>query len=416
VVTPRAAALAAALGVAAASAAAAQDTSPVLIDRHLTVGAGATLITTFGEAIARAENAVVPHRLFEDAGVARQAANVSFRLGRFVFFDSPQEQLLMVLNHELFGHGARVRERFDGPIGYRIHTPAPYGQGGASTTFVFDRAPSVHERLSIHAAGMEANAVAADVLASRAIARGGMTPRDAMRYLRFELDTFTYVLSTDEHEEPGHDVADFISVYNGMAVAADAPPLSRQSLRRSALTSLANPMLAYALWGVGRYVATGATDAAVPMLAIGGVRYLPLVRFRLTPFGSEWAIVNELSGARRATQVELRIGRSLHERPWGIAVRQDDVADWREWALALAAGAWRQPRFAETASDPVMAEAQVGGYVRGRLERPLLPVWFSTDRAGIIVDVGLKSAGYVPGEPLGAGLNVRAGVGLPLAR
>jgi hypothetical protein len=36
-------------------------------------------MATVGEAIARAENAIVPHRLFAEGGVARRAANVTFR-------------------------------------------------------------------------------------------------------------------------------------------------------------------------------------------------------------------------------------------------------------------------------------------------------------------------------------------------
>jgi hypothetical protein len=54
-----------------------------------------------------------------------------------------------------------------------------------------------------------------------------------------------------------------------------------------------------------------------------------------------------------------------------------------------------------------------GAQIRGRAARPLLPVWFSSRRATIIVDVAAKSAGFVAGDPLRGGLVVRAGVGLP---
>ena len=383
----------------------------------MSAGAGAALISTFGEAVARAENTVVPDRLFAESGVSRRAANVAFRLGRFVFFDAPQEELVMVLNHEIFGHGARLRERFDGPIGYHFSIPSPYGSGGASTTSVFDREPSPHELLAVHVGGMEADAVAADLVASRAVSRGGMTPRDAMRYLEFELDTLSYVWSTDaEGEEPGHDVFDFLEAYNELASGVGASTLSTRTLKRQALVGLANPMLAYAAWGIGRYIATGASDVAVPMLTIAGVRYLPIFRYRLTPFGTEWAVVNEFGGRVRAMQVEFRMGRALDARPWGIAVRQRDLSAWREWTIGLAGAVWRQPKFAESADEPFPPPTQFGVHVRGRLERPLIPVWFSTNRATLIVDVGVKSAGFVPGEPLGGGVIARAGVGIPLAR
>jgi hypothetical protein len=401
---------------AAAPAHAGQSTSAVLVDRDMSAGAGATTMATFGEAVARAENTVVPHRLFDEHGATRRTGSIAYRLGRVVFFDAPQEEFVMVFNHEVFGHGARLRERFDGPIGYHFSIPSPYGGGGASTRSALDREPSPHEVLSIYVAGMEASAVAADVTASRAVSRGRMTPRDAMRYLEFELDTFAYVRGTDdEGEEPGHDVFDFLEAYNELASSVGASTLSVRTLKRQALVSLANPMLAYAAWGIGRYVATGATDVGVPMLTIAGVRYLPLFRYRLTPFGTEWALVNELGGRVRATQIEFRFGRALDARPWGIAVRQRALPAWRQWTLDLGGTVWRQPKFAASADEPFPPPTQLGVHVRGRLERRLIPVWFSTSRASLIVDIGVKSAGFVPGEPLGGGVIARAGIGLPLA-
>lgn len=409
--------LVAALSAALASPAAArQTTSAAIVDPDITVGAGATIAATLGEAVARAGDAVIPHRLFSEEGGLRRSTNGAYRFLKLAFVDAPQERLLLVLNHELFGHGARVRERFDGPIGYRIAVPSPYGKGGGSTTFIFDRAPSLHERLSVHAGGMEASAVAADLVVSRAISRGSMTTRDALRYLGFELDTLSYALSTDGDEEAGHDVADFLEAYRELAAAAGAPPLRTSTLRRDALVSLANPMLAYAMWGLGRYVATGSNDVRVPMLTIGGVRYLPLVRYRLTPFGTEWSLVNELGGRVRPTQIELRLGRAPGERPWGVGLRHRDLPAWREWTIAVDANVWRQPQFAGSSGAPFPRAMRLGAQLRGRLERPLIPVWFSADRATLIVDVGLKSPGYVPGEPLGGGFVTRAGIGLPLAR
>src|SRR4029453_5536026 len=98
--------------------------------------------------------------------------------------------------------------------------------------------------------------------------------------------------------------------------------------RRESRAGLANPMGAYALFGIVRYWWNGATDIGVPTLSIGGVRYLPLLRYRLTPYGTEWSLVNALGGRVRPMEIELRIGRSPLETPWGIGVRQRSVARW----------------------------------------------------------------------------------------
>ena len=392
-----------------------QATSPLLFDRDLTVGAGATIAATLGEALARAEDAVVPQRLFAERGMFRRSANVTFRWMKLALFDAPQERVLMVANHEVFGHGARLRERFDGPIGYRIDLPPPYGRGGGSTSFVFDRQPTHHDLLAIDVAGMEANGVAAGIAAHGAFSRGRIRVRDALRYLAFELDTFSYILRTDdEGEEPGHDVAGFLDTYNALAVSAGAATLTARTLRREALVSLANPMLAYALVGIGRYVWNGATDVGVPALSIAGIRYLPILRYRLTPYGTEWSIMNELGGRLEPMQIEVRIGRSPQATPWGIGARRRRVASWLGWGIDASVEVWRQPRITGTVNEALTTDTHLGAQLRGRAERPLIPLWFGSAPATIIIDVGLKSAGFVPGDPLRGGAVARAGLGLPL--
>jgi hypothetical protein len=414
VVAFRAVALAAALCAAAVSSAAAQVTSPALFDPDLTVGAGATLITTAGAALARAEDPVIPHRLFGELGGLRRSANITYRLLKLSSFDWPQEHVLLVFNHEVYGHGGRLRELFDGPIEYRFSPPPPYGSGAASTSFVFDSEPTANELLAVHAGGMEADGVAAALMAHQAFSRQRIRPRDALRYLFFEFDTMTYVWSTNRAgENSGHDVTAFLDTYNDLATLTASSPLTVRTLRREALAGLANPMLAYAVAAVGWYVATGAPELTVPSLSIGGVRYLPMVRYWLTPYGSEWSLVNELGGRIRPTTIELRVGRAPQATPWGIGVRQRGLASWRKWSADASLQVWHQPRLALAPGEQPTTDARAGMLVRASLERPLIPVWFSDQRATLIADAIVKTDGFVPGEPLEGGIVLRGGFGLP---
>jgi hypothetical protein len=404
--------LAVVLGVAT-PAAAGQLTPPVLVDRDLTVGAGATVAAAVGEAVARIEDAFVPARLFSERGVARRSANVTYRVFKLVLFDIPQESWLLVANHELMGHGGRLRERFDGPVGYTIGAPAPYGSGGGSTFFGFDREPTIHELMAISTAGMEADAMSARVVAERAFATRAIRPRDAIRYLFFELDTFDYVRRTgDEPERPGHDVSDFIADYNEYADRAGAETLAPRTLRREVLASLANPMLGIAAYAIGRYLWNGSTDTRVPALTIAGVRYLPLMRYQLTPYGTEWALTNHLAGRAGSARVDVRVGRAPGTRPWGIGIERRGVATWRSWHLDAGGNVWRQPRIdREIDVAPGPDSLTFGIEIGGRAERPLRRFWMLPP-VSAIVDVRAKTGGFVPGEPIGAGVNLRAGVGI----
>ena len=406
------AALVCILGIPATSVA--QNASPILIDRHMTVGAGATVMATFGDAVARAEDAVVPHRLFAENGVPRRTANFLFRVVKLIDVDIPQEQLLMVVNHEVFGHGARLRERFDGSISYQIEAPFPFGDGGGSTSFELTREPTTPEWLAISAAGMEVDGVAAGLLAHRAFLEGRMRSRDAIRYFESELDTLSYVLSTgDQPEEPGHDVSDFLLTYNMAARSVGAPELTASTLRREVIGALANPMLGYALFGIGRYVWNGDTDVPVPALDIGGVRYLPYLRYRLTSFGTEWAVINELGGRVRPLQIEARFGRSLNASPFGFGVRSERVTTLHQWRIDGGLEVWRQPPLEGDSLEPLADPLRWGTLVRGRAERPLSRAWFGNTPLTFIVDLAFKTQGFVAGEPLGSGIVARAGIGIP---
>jgi hypothetical protein len=396
-----------------------QPAANVLVDRDLTVGAGASIAAAIGAVVARGEDRSVPHRMLAECPDepnpdrpsgkcgARRAANIAFRLAKHAFFDAPQEHLLLVFDHEVFGHGARLRERFDGPIRYHIQPPSPYGGGAGVTSFVFGRAPTPYEALAVRAGGMEATSLVAAVVAEQAFADGTWHARDALRYLTFELDPLLYIAGTKEQEEAGHDVGDFIQTYNSVATATGARTLTPRTLRRGSLVGLANPMFAFAAYGVARYWWSGATNVAVPAVSIGGVRYLPLFRYRLTPFGTEWSLVNALGGRVRPSEIEVRIGQSMDTRTWGIGARQRDVAKWAGWSVDAAVDVWGQPPVDAFAASLAAFDSHVGARVGGRVGHPLA-------RARIVVDLGVKTSGYVPGDPLRSGVVARAGIGLPL--
>jgi hypothetical protein len=130
--------------------------------------------------------------------------------------------------------------------------------------------------------------------------------------------------------------------------------------------------------------------------------------------------MNELGGRIQSTQVELRVGRSPGARPWGIGIREREVALWRGWRLDIGIEVWRQPRIVDTITASTASESRaaadarlrLGGQVSGRAERPLGARLFGLAPT-VIVDLGVKTAGFVPGEPLRAGGIVRAGVGIP---
>jgi hypothetical protein len=404
-----------------AAAQTAAQVTPALVDRDLTVGAGATLAVAAGDLVARLESAVVPDRIVDEHGVVRRTADVAYRSAKLLFFDKPQEDWLMVANHEVFGHGGRVRELFDGYLQFHIDAPKPYGDGGGVTTYAPERDPTVHELQAVSVAGMEVNSVGAAILSRRAFRERMLTPRAALRYLLFELDGFDYIQHTsDEPQRPGHDVSDFVVLYNLSAGAAGADEISPEKLRHESWISLANPMIASAVISIGGYLATGRTETHVLALPVAGWDVMPAMRYRLAPFGTEWAIVTDVAKGRRSGQLNVRSGRAPLTHPWGISAILDGF-QWSGWTFEIGGDVWRQPPLAlgavpDFGIDVVGKELEWGGAARVRFESPGVRLWKSAPAVSLVIDGGGKSQGFIAGEPLDGGLVLRAGLGLPLGR
>ena len=164
------------------------------------------------------------------------------------------------------------------------------------------------------------------------------------------------------------------------------------------------------------------------MIAFGTAIVDPAAYLRYARLGIQATVTHALAAADsgssrlRPTEIEMRFGRAPLGRPWGLGVRQRNVTAWRGWQFQVGVDLWRQPDVAfnreddEDASEASRGELRFGGEIRARAERPVSRVWFSSSPATAIVDIGMKTAGYVPGEPLRGGIVLRAGLGLPLHR
>ena len=392
-----------------------QTWTPVLAERDMPPAAGATVAEAVGEIAARAEDSFVPHRLLAERGIGRRAVNMTYRFFKLAAFDVPQEDWLRVANHEVFGHGGRLRELFDGPVFYSVPAPPPYGRGGGATFFSFDREPTFNELMAISAGGMEADTVAAERLALQSMSRGSMHVRDAIRYVLFQLDTIDYILRTgDGPEKPGHDVGDFLDIYNEVASLTGTSSLTPKMLRRRVLLSFANPLLAEAVYSIAiGYVWRGDLRTPLPTIRVGNARYLPLARFQLTPFGTEWTVDNLVLQGERTFDVAVRAGGGHGVRAWGTHLTAVRLTSWQRWELGGTIDVWRQPSLA--LDDKLSADvASWGTSAKIAVTRPLFTLRPFPVAASFMIEAGFKTRGHVAGERLDAGSVVRVGLGLGL--
>jgi hypothetical protein len=398
-----------------ASAAAAQTPTPVPVvaDRDMTPAAGATDILAIQHLLASFEDQLLPVHLSETTP-SKSALGIAYRIGKWAALDLPQDSFLMVAAHEIFGHGARLRELDATGIGYEFRAPPPYGNGSAAT--IFDdgslQTASRADRLAIDSAGIEAQNLLADDITLQALAQGSLSYRSAWLYAQSRIAGLLYIRSVSPQSEPGHDVAAFLTDFNDGCFPPACTPLESQSLKRQALLVLADPMLAFSAYAfVAAYLVQGHPSSPVTMIPLGhGYGYLPAVGFAMTPYGTEWTTDHYIRAGSRLAKVSVRFGDTGTARAWGVGLRANHIAAHNRVAFDLAADIWRQPPIDISTATTALA---TGGLAAATVHLAIGRAQ-TAQRVGLLGEFGYKSGGFVPGERLSAGPVVRVGVALAL--
>jgi hypothetical protein len=391
--------------------AAAQDDRPyvVIADRDMTPAAGTADLLTVERVLADIEDRWLPPLRFDESSRLKQALGIGYRFGKWFGLDLPQDHFLMVVGHEVFGHGARLREVGAEGIEYSFDAPIPYGAGGAVTEFEGDLLVTRADALAVDTAGIEAQNVLADRIGREALAAGALHYREAWLYLESRLDGLRYIRSVSPQSPEGHDVRSFLLDFNTDCDPPACAPLDAATLKRRALLMLADPMLAYAgyAWAVS-YIAYGRSSSALPMIPLpNDIRYLPAVRFEMTPYGTAVTVDSMFVRDRRFASVSVGVGDTGARHAWDVGVVAPDVLGRPRLRVDLAANLWQQPALDAPPNAQVFMTGGRGS-VTARI--PLGRQSGGAERVGLVVEGGYKSDGFVRGERLHAGPIVRVGV------
>jgi hypothetical protein len=403
-------------GVLSGLPADAQPSSPaatVLVDQEMTPTAGAADVLAVQGLFGAFEDRLLPVRLPESTP-SGHALGIAYRIGKWAALDLPQDGFLMVAAHEIFGHGARLREIGAAGIGYQFNAPPPYGSGSAATRFDEEsfQTASRADRLAIDAAGIEAQNVLADDIAAEALAGGSVSYRAAWLYAQSRIASLLYIRSVSPQSDPGHDVAAFLGDFNSGCVPPVCTPLESASLKNRALLMLADPILALSAYAfVESYLVQGHASGPMPMFSLPhGYAYLPAVGFAMTSYGTEWTTDHYVRARDRLMKFSIRMGDTGAARAWGLGVRAPRAIERGRVVLDLSLDFWRQP--------PIDASTATASLATGGLAAATVHVALGGSQAprrvGLIGEFGCKSDGFVRGERLRGGAIVRVGLTIPI--
>lgn len=338
------------------------------------------------------------------------------RLADLVLIWEPINGLTTVAQHEVFGHGFRVRTTPHTHVKkYVFGTPLPYGDGGGATHYSIqlDKV-TVYEELAIESGGVEATAIFANRLKLHWLQRGTIDPRQSTLYIYTQQDLTLYTSISTEHSEEGNDISGYVRLLNKTYPKGH---LSVTQLQDQTLVNLLDPFTYYAIYDWFYYIFTG-KQGPMPMIPIGPYRYLPGARLGLTPFGPEYYLENYLVKNEKPIYFYLRYGKYAQESYWGFGIEHAYLwtIDSTPWGLRL--DFWRQPHAAfrnthyalvdvfendqQFTSQPHNPHFGIALSVIGHKK-----LWSS---GSLFFQIGGKTIGFLPGEPLQPAVIARIGL------
>jgi hypothetical protein len=126
----------------------------------------------------------------------------------------------------------------------------------------------------------------------------------------------------------------------------------------------------------------------------------------MTPYGTAITGDNTIARHGRVTTVSIGVGDTGAARAWDVGVTSGHLLRRSRLNAGASIKLWRQPEL----DAPPNAQVMKTGVLAVGTLRIALPGSVAAGRAGVLVEAGYKSDGFVRGERLHAGLIVRAGV------
>ena len=341
----------------------------ILGDLQLSHQTGAYALLTLGELY----EALIPHKK-----KGSQANDILIRsshmlLDTFLYFH------FALIQHEILGHGARLREYNATNINYR------FGLFRGSAQGFFKRTHQKEAALS--AGGIEASDVMAHIIHMEYLESSTVKPHRAFAHLFSFGNQGFYTHMFQDVNYPGHDIAAYIKSINAYAGSS----LSIETMRLLGIFDYLNPYLYYSLYSIGNYIVTGAD-----------LFYLPATRLVMGPYGPEIHLLNYFRYREFSGQVNFGFQVDGAGNGLTLNVHLNPVVFFPQLSIGAHFALWHQP-------EMTLGNNHSGVGYAGMLLN-LKPSFRLLERFFIEGQFGYKTAGFVQGEVLSSSPLIRLGL------
>jgi hypothetical protein len=329
----------------------------------------------------------------------------------------------VVTQHEVFGHGYRVRDL--GPKYAKVTGYKMYVYGG-STSIDITHQLTTSQELAIDIGGVEADAILANKIRLKWLDTGRISGRQSLLYLLSSLSltgySFTVKKNPTNPAEDGNDISNFLFYLNS---TYQDSYLGYTKLRNLSLINLLDPFLYYSIFSNWIYTAFS-SPIKIPMFKIGSLQYLPSARLALTPFGLQCYLENFVITNKIPTYLYVKYGKNGNNIYYGLGIENQRVFHWKSGSLGFRMDVWHQPNV--LFQQGALSVQEISTLPKKTPLPRLYPTSILTAKSiggafcaigsyswerwpiRIFTELGYKTSGYLPGEALRESLIARGGL------
>lgn len=361
----------------------------------------------------------------------------------------PLNLMAYVVQHEIFGHGYRVRS-FGVDVAHVTRYVLSFkfdwnglGIKDALTRVSYKRLASPSEFLSVDIGGIEANLVFSHNMLMSWLKKGEIDGRQASLWRNAHFDGANYIRTLKRFngyqtymlsKEVGHDIANYLTLLNQIYPASKSMDEQLQDLQTKSLLSLFfNPMTYISYYSELAYILFH-SSVPIPGIKIREMFALPSYHLALTPFGPEDVFeVYIWNKGKAPTYVYFKALEHMNDLYFGLGFENRGLFNLKWGSIGLKVNLWVQPQML---LEPMSNEE--GYYILFEGRNQYDNFWITPDEKGLLaskyfsktfggsssivyshlinklsnvnLELGYKTQGYLPGESLVRSLIARCGL------
>jgi hypothetical protein len=347
--------------------------------------------------------------------------NNCFKKGNFfgrLIIDFGPNMILMnwlsTVHHEYMGHGFRARE-FNARIHRYYVSPGLFG-GKAYVDLHKEDLP-YYGLLLYQTGGSESNTVF-----SRESFRQGLLNDYFYHYYFYsfvlKIDLPMYILGgtpkvgSDEWINPTHgrDIINYIKAFKSKS--KDDEQQIYNAAQKGAYWSLADPSLLISLFNYTRdFIIYGKSQVKNPMIKISNFSFLPFTDFHLSPFGYEYYAGTYLKYNKTLYEAYYRWGNgNIDGNSYGLGMNISNMVQYHNFKFDLGYDFWNQGfnLLYYEKDDNKYYDNVISGKVYFRTS------YHINSTFSFLGQVSYKGDGFLLGNPIKKGFNVKIGIGFNL--